>query len=565
MISDQHNQRIDVLDLDSTKGKISQLLIKFLFFYTWPLAIFSWLRILKVGFLPVMTLHGFLLILLTIVYIKRETLKSSTLNYVILTFFHLVGIGGIPTHHLVIYVYPSFIISIVLATFFFDRKFANKVILFQFLISTSGMLGFVDPSKFSQNLFEIIGYTVFEYFLVKAIDMIRVTLLKNIKERDNALKAKSRFLALMSHEIRTPLTGIVLASEQLKSLSIEDEGKELATIIERSSLSLNSIISDILDISKIQNNAFQIENITFDLNQVIHALKQNYDLLAKEKGIEFEVESDLESFAFKGDPVRLEQILRNLLSNAFKFTSRGKVTLKVTPLPKIGDELTYYQFSVEDTGIGIESNRLEKIFDEFEQENLSTTRKYGGTGLGLAIVKNLSHLMGGEVHVESEKGKGTKFLVQIPLERTTLPYKVADLDTFQELIFSKKVHALVVEDNETNAKLISRRLEKLGFHKIEFATNGQDALEILEKEIFDIVFMDVQMPVMDGLTATLKIRKGEAGERNLTIPIVGLSANAFEDDYQKGKEAGMNHYLAKPIKKEKLYFVLQDFITKGLL
>ncbi len=372
------------------------------------------------------------------------------------------------------------------------------------------------------------------------LDMMRT--IENEREiATNATKLKSRFLANMSHEIRTPMNGILGFIDILSKEETDPKKCELFEHIKNSGNTLLTIINDILDISKIESGKLSIESIPFHINELFDKTVHMYQELSKDKDITLVYNEGYLPYQVIGDSVRIKQVLTNFLSNALKFTHiGGEITLSVNYNEK--EELL--ECSVEDNGIGIQKERLQHIFNDFEQEDISTTRKYGGTGLGLSISARLIELMGGEITVESEYKQGSKFSFFIPLKSLQEPsQKSLDDVTQLENINSFNAHVLIVEDNTTNQLLLSILLDEFGV-KFDIANDGVEAVEMLQHSLYDLIFMDENMPNMNGIEATKKIRSLE--NNNSKLPIIALTANAISGDKERFLEAGMDDYISKP-------------------
>ena len=422
--------------------------------------------------------------------------------------------------------------------------------------------------------------------LLAFLSVITVVTLRSTRERELAIEqmraarddaaaagaAKMRFLATMSHELRTPMNGALGMSELLLATDLSAEQKRLAEGIGQCGGQLLALIDDILEVSRIESGRMPLEHADFALRDVLDAALEVVADVAAGKGLALlcSVDPDVPT-RVGGDPGRLRQVLVNLLGNAVKFTEQGEVELRVralqAPLPKVEHAL---RFDVIDTGIGVAPERREQIFEAFTQEDESTTRRFGGTGLGLAIVKQLVDLMGGEVGVQPNPQGGSDFWFTLSFTRAKTqdqPVAVAPSETGRPepaRRASAPARILVVEDNTINQEVVSSMLELLG-HEAELANNGREALQALERERFDVVLMDCQMPELDGFDATRMFREREdelewQGALARRTPVIAVTANALQGDLERCIAAGMDGYLGKPFGLEQLAEVLERWV-----
>ncbi len=383
---------------------------------------------------------------------------------------------------------------------------------------------------------------------------------KDAEELVRAQKAKEQFLANMSHEIRTPINGIAGMANLLSTTSSEDDKKKYINAIKNSTENLKVIINDILDLSVIESGKLKFEKIGFNIKYQLGAIMDTFQFQCKEKGIDISYTiSDDADTVFLGDPVRLNQILINLISNAVKFTHIGEIKVNVS-LEKQEDKLQHIKFEVSDTGVGIPKEKIHHIFESFTQADESVTRRYGGTGLGLSIVKQLVELQDGELYVNSEESKGTTFTFIIPYESGNIQDLVQPEHSRNKADLSHSFEGfkiLLVEDNDIN-RLYALNILKKWKCSVDGAENGYIALEKLRSHDYDIILMDIQMPIMDGYEATKNIRNTFPEPKN-KIPIIALTANAIKGDNEKCLEIGMNDYLPKPFQPEDLFASISKF------
>ena len=384
------------------------------------------------------------------------------------------------------------------------------------------------------------------------------------RELKEASKIQEQFVANISHEIRTPMNAILGFTGLLQKTNLDKNQHEYVRSIRSSSDNLLTIINDILDLSRIESGMMHIEKLPFNLTELVDSLATMMNVKAKDRNLYLHTEvTDSIPEILKGDAVRLTQILINLLSNALKFTHEGGVSIKVEAVEK-KDEIVFIRFIISDTGIGIDPAKQKTIFERFHQAQPETTRRYGGTGLGLSIVKQLVEIQNGTISVVSEPGKGSVFTVMLPYQiasksetASSLPASVLVAEPLL-----REIKILLAEDNQMNQKLIQHLLEqwKIDF---EIVNNGVEAVETLRQKAndYNLVLMDIQMPEMDGYTATEKIRY----DLHLDIPIIAMTAHALAGEKEKCLGAGMDDYISKPLNEEQLYKLINKYAQSSNL
>ncbi len=381
---------------------------------------------------------------------------------------------------------------------------------------------------------------------------------------EDAKSAEERFIANMSHEIRTPLNGIIGLIYLLKESKITQKQKEYIDSIKISSDNLLKIINGILDFSKIKTGKIEFENTEFSLEDILKNVNYTLKLLGEEKGIEFSVNTSKDiPKVLVGDPTRLTQILVNIAGNAIKFTDEGSVKIDVEMKAFINDDVEV-MFSIKDTGIGIPKDKLGDIFESYKQASCSTVREYGGTGLGLSIVKQLVELQGGHLKVTSEVGKGSTFTFLLRYRKVEKKSTAQEERVISGIGLGKEdkqlvgVRILLVEDNEINTLLASDILTSWQI-KVDTAENGKMAIEKIEQNNYDLVLMDLHMPVMDGLDATKHIRSKLSPPKS-EVPIIAMTASIVKENLTECLEIGMNDYIGKPFKPKELYRKISMFL-----
>ena len=362
---------------------------------------------------------------------------------------------------------------------------------------------------------------------------------------ESANSAKSQFLANMSHEIRTPLNGVIGVAQALARTPLSAQQEEMLELIQSSGHTLQVLLNDILDLARVESGRLELAQEPFHLGRAVREAAQLYETSAEAKGLQFFVEIAEETDRWiVGDVIRVKQILTNLVSNAVKFTGSGFVSLTAAPGPDRGDTPTL-RFSVEDTGIGFDSDTRDRLFSRFEQADGAITRRFGGSGLGLAISRQLAEMMGGYLDCESEPGGGSSFILTIPFQTTEAPAATTLVDIAQGDDDQAKIRVLLADDHPVNRKVVEMILAQANV-ELTSVENGAEAVQACRDGDFDIILMDMQMPVMDGLTATREIRLNEAAMGLARTPVVMLTANALAEHIASAEAAGADRHLAKP-------------------
>ena len=400
------------------------------------------------------------------------------------------------------------------------------------------------------------------HHLEEMVDERTAALLLAKDAAEAANRAKSTFLANMSHELRTPMNAIMGMTDLALRRATDDSQKlQLAKVVQ-ASRHLLGVINDILDLSKIEAERLTLENIPFRLSEVVDTLSGMVSQRVVEKNLAFDVKiaPELVNHTFQGDPLRLGQILLNLTGNAIKFTAEGSISLMVFPA-EMADATALLRFEVRDSGIGIAPGDQARLFTAFEQADGSTTRQYGGSGLGLAISRRLAEMMGGQIGVESTPGQGSTFWFTVRLEKAGETLEAAATPGWglaEAAIMSRYAGArvLLVEDEPINQEVATELLKEVGLH-VDLANDGEQALAMVQRTRYDLILMDLQMPRMNGIEATSAIRRLPEGKE---VPILAMTANAFNEDRQRCLAAGMNDHIGKPVEPGKLFETLLKWL-----
>ncbi|MDD7887908.1 hybrid sensor histidine kinase/response regulator [Flavivirga sp. 57AJ16] len=486
-----------------------------------------------------------LAVLFIMLFINQNTLKIA---------YPLSNINGL------------FSLLLILATIFtmqFKRIKIDPYFSFGILFLVIGLLGFVmNNLSLLPNSFIILNSAKFGsgfeviFLSLSMTNLIKQLRLEKEKSQEEALnkseeisKLKTYFMSNMSHELRTPINAIMgIAEHELESQKSE-KNKKSYQIIKNASLSLLSNVNDIIDFEKIEKNELELSSSNFNPSIKLKQISNNWKNEAEKKALNYTFEMDPDiPFEVYADSKRFVQIINNVLANAVKFTETGTIFFRLTCL-KLSDDLCRFSFQVSDTGVGIKQETKAHIFDSFNQMKLNHKRQYGGIGLGLTIVKHIVELFNGTIKIESELGVGTDVFIDLTLKSVAKESMV----TSSGLNNKMPLHVLVVEDNKLNQLVMKKILGNASQITFSIANNGQEAIEALKKDVFDMVLMDLQMPIMDGYEATHIIRSGELGASIHTIPIIAITADTMQETKKKVLDLGMNDYMTKPVNKELLF------------
>lgn len=387
-----------------------------------------------------------------------------------------------------------------------------------------------------------------------------------LKKSEDMNELKTYFMSNMSHELRTPLNAIMGIADVMLKENIDDKIKANFEVIKYSSHGLLSSVNDILDFSKIEKGELKLDINEFEIHHLLNQIKNNTQKQATDKGLVFnyEINKDL-PLKIIGDSMRLSQIINNVIGNAIKFTSVGFVHVKVDIHAKHDNNIDL-QITVQDSGVGIPKDKLDSIYESFSQESINNKRKFGGLGLGLSIVKKLVDLHQGNINIESKIGQGTKCVIQLPFTFNTIIANPTTLNISGSISTGKQAvettRILLVEDNSINQLLMKMIMQQWKNVSFAIANHGEEALQLLQQQQFDVVFMDLQMPVMDGYEAAIAIRAGAAGVTNIDIPIIALTADVMEGTEQRVKQIGMDKYMTKPVDQELLHKNMMTLVER---
>lgn len=583
------NQQIQI---GNVKSSLINVVLLILAIMALPGVAGSLLRIYEFGFQPTMLIHITVTIAAWCILAARKRLPlSARASFVIFTLF-LIAVGGVLKFGVMSTAPIFFIAAMVIATVIFGWRIGAAVLTFSFVIigfgmwrSVTGVMSYdVDAATYIDSAVTWVNYVLtmlmigislivllgrFNAFLMEHVYMLEQRVeerTQDLSEKNDELKlaneqalaasnAKSEFLANMSHEIRTPMNGI-LGNLQLLQRDLQDDNNQ--HLVAKALFSTNSllrILNDILDYSKIEAQQIELENIDFSIKAVVESVISDLHAIAKNKGIYLQFEMDDKcSTAWIGDPVRIRQIIMNLLSNAVKFTDVGGVVITIRE--KLEEDKSQLVIDVTDSGIGMSPKAVSELFERFTQADTSITRKFGGTGIGMSITQSLISLMDGDIRVVSTEGKGTKFLVKLPLDHSQVDIENSIAERVE--IKAPALHGkqiLLAEDNAINQEIVKSMLD-VTHATLYFAENGEIATEMFTEISPDLILMDIQMPVLDGKQACKAIR-----QVNTSVPIIALTANVMVEDIKDYEACGFSAHLGKPFDIKDLYAVLTKYLA----
>jgi signal transduction histidine kinase/ActR/RegA family two-component response regulator len=553
------------------EARLADRTLRGLFAISMPLLVLSLVRVVEVGWLPTMTLHITLVVLLGASVALRERLAVGVKGGLLVALFLAIGLGAAFTNGVFIWGAPYFVIALLLTSVFFRLRvtIAATVAILSFGALhewwTHGHLGL-------HTLLSLVALSALPLLVVYALGSLKtalasaVTTLRGQNERLleaheellAANHAKSDFLANMSHELRTPMTGILGSADLLRQRPLAAEDLEYVELIRSSGDALLALLNDILDLSKIEAKRLRLEAAPLSLHAIVGDVATMMRAGAEAKGLALETAIPEVLPDVLGDPLRLRQVLLNLVGNAVKFTERGKIVIVAEIIERDADELTVH-LAVRDSGIGVRPEDLPHLFRSFHQVETSSDRRYGGTGLGLAISKHLVHLMGGELGVDSEFGVGSEFWLTLPMRRASTPAarpRVATAPAPREPLDTSG-RLLVADDSDVNRIVIEAFLERLGFTEIDVASGGREALDRLAEAAYDVALVDISMSDLGGVELLRRLRRGRG--RNAQVPVIALTATASIAEASL-RAAGVSSLLHKPIDLDRLTAALRPHL-----
>lgn len=575
------------IHLKATLARLSDLMLQSIVLTSVPLLALSLLRIVELGWLHVMGFHILTVGSLAVALAFRERLSTSFKAVLIASLVWLVAVVTMVNNHNAMFGTPFFMTTIMATMIFFGVRASIGVLVASVLVQLgytvydTGQLG-------TQSLLLILASPLLGTVVIFMVDALRSmlsTVVERLQQQNDELvrareeamaasRAKSEFLANVSHDLRTPMNGILGAVALLETDpgALSAEQRRYVSLIGRSGETLLGLLNQLLDIAKIENKKLSIERVPVDVREVVEEVRTLASIAADQKGLALKVALPPDLPRVLTDPLRLRQVLLNLVSNAVKFTEAGQVLVSVQVLSQDADGLRL-RFSVRDTGIGIAPDAIPRLFQLFEQADPSTSRRYGGTGLGLAICRGLVTMLGGEIGVESAPGQGAEFWFTLvgglapaaPVSEVAPGDSEAPSRAPPAAGAPRAERILVADDSELNQLVLVGLLKRIGFAQIVCVNDGQAALDALAREAFDLVLMDVQMPGMDGIEAVLRLRAGPAGRTDPRVPIVAVTARAMERDAELCRQAGMNDLLTKPVALDALAEKLSRWLPEAPL